>query len=131
MGKDVSRLRRVSEQMRRDLAVLIQVELKDPRIGLVSLTDVEITPDYSHAKIYFTCLSQADSVHPTQEALMHAAGFLRSQLARKLGIRQMPQLHFIYDASVERGVALSKIIDEAIAQDRARMKEDHEDAQKG
>jgi len=120
MGKDVSRLRRVSEQIRRELAELIQLELKDPRIGLVTLTDVEVTPDYSHAKIYFTLLGNVENISHAQDALAHASGFLRSQLAKRMDIRQTPQLHFIYDTSVERGVTLSKLIDNAVAEDVAR-----------
>ncbi|HVC49505.1 MAG TPA: 30S ribosome-binding factor RbfA [Burkholderiales bacterium] len=123
MGKDVSRLRRIGEQIRRDLAELIQSELKDPRIGLVTLTDIELSQDYSHAKIYFTLLGNVENIRQTQEALVHASGFLRSHLAKRIDIRQTPQLHFIYDTSVERGIALSRLIDDAVAEDLARNPE--------
>ncbi len=115
MPKDQSRPRRVAEQIQRELAELIQLEVKDPRVGMVTLTDVEVTPDYSHAKIYFTLLSQGHSLDETQAGLNRAAGYLRSQLAHRMRLRIMPQLHFVFDSSVERGVQLSHLIEEAVA----------------
>ncbi|MDP1703868.1 MAG: 30S ribosome-binding factor RbfA, partial [Sulfurimicrobium sp.] len=113
--KDHSRPRRVAEQIQRELAELIQLEVKDPRVGMVTLTDVEVTPDYSHAKVYFTLLNQGHSLDETLEGLNRAAGYLRSQLAHRMRLRIMPQLHFVFDSSVERGVQLSNLIEEAVA----------------
>lgn len=115
MPKDHSRPRRVAEQIQRELAELIQLEVKDPRVGMVTLTDVEVTPDYSHAKIYFTLLNQGHPLEETLEGLNRAAGYLRSQLAHRMRLRVMPQLHFVFDSSVERGVQLSHLIEEAVA----------------
>lgn len=115
MPKDHSRPRRVAEQMQRELAELIQLEVKDPRVGMVTLTDVEVTPDYSHAKIFFTLLSQGHPLDETLEGLNRAAGYLRSQLAHRMRLRIMPQLHFFFDSSVERGVQLSQLIEDAIS----------------
>ncbi|MDP1898456.1 MAG: 30S ribosome-binding factor RbfA [Sulfurimicrobium sp.] len=115
MPKDHSRPRRVAEQIQRELAELIQLEVKDPRVGMVTLTDVEVTPDYSHAKVYFTLLNQGHSLDETLEGLSRAAGYLRSQLAHRMRLRIMPQLHFVFDSSVERGVQLSNLIEEAVA----------------
>jgi ribosome-binding factor A len=115
MPKDHSRPRRVAEQIQRELAELIQLEVKDPRVGMVTLTDVEVTPDYSHAKIYFTLLNQGHSLDETLAGLNRAAGYLRSQLAHRMRLRVMPQLHFVFDSSVERGVQLSHLIEEAVA----------------
>ncbi len=115
MPKDHSRPRRVAEQIQRELAELIQLEVKDPRVGMVTLTDVEVTPDYSHAKIYFTLLNQGHPLDETLEGLNRAAGYLRSQLAHRMRLRVMPQLHFVFDSSVERGVQLSHLIEEAVA----------------
>lgn len=117
MPKDHTRPRRVAEQIQRELADLIQFELKDPRIGLVTLTDVEVTPDYAHAKVYFTLLSREHPLPETLAGLERSAGFLRSQLARRMSLRVVPQLHFVFDASVERGMHLSQLIDEAVARD--------------
>lgn len=115
MPKDHSRPRRVAEQIQRELAELIQLEVKDPRVGMVTLTEVEVTPDYSHAKVYFTLLSQEHSLDETLKGLNRAAGYLRSQLAHRMRLRIMPQLHFVFDSSVERGVQLSHLIEEAVA----------------
>lgn len=110
---------RVADQIQRELADLIHNELKDPRIGMITLTGVEVSHDYSHAKVFYTTLhSEADNFL-TARGLEHAAGFLRSQLSHRLKLRIIPQLHFIYDESVERGVRLSQLIDQAIAQERS------------
>jgi ribosome-binding factor A len=105
---------RVAEQVRRDLADLIRTELKDPRVGMISLTAVELTPDYAHAKVFFTTL-QAEHLAEIEQGLRRAAGFLRRELGRRIHIHTLPELHFIYDASVERGASLSQLIDQANA----------------
>ena len=115
MPRDFSRAARIADQIQRDLSDLFRQELKDPRVGLVTITAVEVSRDLSHAKVYVTSLAGAESTEQSVEALQHAAGFLRSQLARTLSVRTVPQLHFVYDVSVERGVRLSNLIDEAVA----------------
>jgi ribosome-binding factor A len=115
MPKDFARTDRVAEQIRRELAELLRLEVKDPRVRMVTLNAVEVTADYSHAKIYYTALEGEND--KLQQGLERASGFLRSQLAHSMKLRVMPQLHFIYDASVERGAKLSKLIDEAVASD--------------
>ena len=115
MAKDPSRLGRIADQIQRDLADLIRSELKDPRVGMITLTGVEVSKDYRHAKIFFTILGGPEVVLQTQQGLQRASGFLRSQLAGGLTLRIVPELHFVHDDSVERGVRLSKLIDEAVA----------------
>ena len=105
---------RVAEQVRRDLADLIRTELKDPRVGMISLTAVELTPDYAHAKVFFTTLN-ADHLDDIQRGLKRAAGFLRRELGRRIHIHTLPELHFVYDNSLERGSSLSQLIDQANA----------------
>ncbi len=124
MPKDHSRPRRVAEQIQRELAELLQLELKDPRVGMVTLTDVEVTPDYAHAKVYFTLLNQGHPLDETVAGLNRAAGFLRSQLAHRMRLRIVPQLHFVFDSSVERGVQLSHLIEEAVQEDNRRDREE-------
>ncbi len=124
MGKAFLRAGRVAEQIQRELAELIQMEVKDPRVGLVTLTGVEVTQDYSHAKVYFTTMMSSEQALKAQVGLERAAGFLRSQLAHRMKLRIMPQLHFIYDTSVEHGVRLSQLIDEAVAADKAHQREE-------
>lgn len=111
-----ARTERVAQQMQREIAELVRLEINDPRVRLVTITGVEVAGDYSHAKIFFTRL---DGKHAeAQQGLERASGFLRSQLARSLKLRIMPQLHFVYDASVERGSHLSQLIDQAVASDK-------------
>ena len=118
MPKDYPRSRRIAEQIQRELSQIIRLELKDPRVGMITVTDVEVTQDYSHAKIFFTRLGNlgdAEDNASILKALEHAGGFLRSELAHRMRLRIVPQLHFEYDESVERGVRLSNLIDEAVA----------------
>lgn len=115
MPNDFSRGRRIADQIQRELSEIIRLELKDPRVALITITDVEVTQDNSHAKIFFTALGEPVQQEAATKALEHAAGFLRSALAKRIQLRTVPQLHFHYDISVERGVRLSKLIDEAVA----------------
>jgi len=121
MPRDFSRAARIADQIQRDLSELIRRELKDPRVGLVTITAVEVTRDLSHAKVYVTSLAGAESADRSIQALQHAAGFLRSQLSHTLKIRSIPELHFVYDASVERGARLSQLIDRAVAGEGAHV----------
>ena len=113
MPRGFSRATRLADQIQRDLADLIRLEVRDPRVGLVTITTVEVTRDLSHARVFVTSLSETAAAESVK-ALTHAAGFLRSRLAQTLKLRTIPELHFVYDASVERGVRLSKLIDEAV-----------------
>jgi ribosome-binding factor A len=113
-----SRSERVVQQIRRELAELIRLELKDPRISMVTLTDVEITADYAHAKVFFTTLAGEEQRHSIETGLKRSAGFLRRELGRRVRLHHTPELHFIYDASVERGTHLSQLIDRAVESDK-------------
>lgn len=115
MPRDYSRTLRVAEQIQRELAALIRLEVKDPRVGMVTLTDVEVSADYAHAKIFFTALGDQDEIAAAGAGLNHAAGFLRRELGHRVKLRGIPQLHFVYDESVERGIRLSRLIDEAVS----------------
>lgn len=114
MPKDFPRGRRIADQLQRELSEIIRLELKDPRVGLVTITDIEVSSDNSHAKVFFTVLGNDAQQESATRALQHAAGFLRSQVAPRLRLRTVPQLHFIYDSSVERGMHLSKLIEQAV-----------------
>ena len=110
------RSQRVADQIQKDLAELIAMEVKDPRVGMVTLTEVQLTPDYAHAKVFFTTLiDDPASVANTIKGLQKAAGFLRNQLGKRLSIHTLPERHFVHDTSTSRGAALSKLIDEANA----------------
>ena len=112
MAKDFARSDRVAEQIQRELADLLQFEVKDPRVGMVTVTEVEVTGDMAHAKVYYSAKAGTAEL---QAGLEKTAGFLRGQLAKRMLLRTVPQLHFIYDASIDRGMKLSKMIDEALA----------------
>ncbi len=112
--KGFQRSDRVAEQVRRDLADLIQNELKDPRVGMISLTAVELTPDYAHAKVFFTTLD-TEHLEEVERGLKRSAGFLRRELGRRIHIHTLPELHFVYDNSLERGASMSLLIDKAAA----------------
>ena len=115
---------RVADQIQKDLSELITFELKDPRVGMITLAEVQLTPDYAHAKIFFTTLKDdAESVKNTLAGLQAAAGYLRNQLGKRLHIHTLPQLHFIHDTSTMRGMAMSALIDQANA---TRAKDDGE-----
>jgi ribosome-binding factor A len=114
MPKDYSRTLRVADQIQRELAELIQHEVKDPRVGMVTLTGVEVTTDYTHAKVFFTLLGTAAQQEAALHGLSHAAGFLRGQIGRRIKLHTIPELHFVFDESVERGDRLSQLIARAV-----------------
>lgn len=118
MPKEFLRSSRVAEQLQRELAELIRLELKDPGVGLITLTGVDLTPDYAHAKIFYTSLAPAADRQAIEAGLRRASGYLRRELGRRIRIHTLPELHFVFDESVERGDRLSRLIDEAIASDR-------------
>ncbi|MDR5779686.1 30S ribosome-binding factor RbfA [Caballeronia sp. LZ065] len=114
----------IADQIQRDLSALMR-EVKDPRIGLVTIQSVELTPDYAHAKVFFTTLT--GDPQQTQEGLNHAAGHLHNLLFKRLHIHTVPTLHFHYDKTIERAVEMSRLIDEA----NATRAKDADDGQEG
>jgi ribosome-binding factor A len=121
MPHDFSRADRVSEQIHRELSELLR-QVKDPRLArllpLVTLTGVEVTPDYAHAKVFYTSLAGDEHAAEIGKGLHRCSGFLRRELGRRVRIHHLPELHFVYDASVERGTRLSNLIDEAVKSDQ-------------
>ena len=101
---------RVADQIQRDLAELIR-DLKDPRVGMVTINAVEVTPDYAHAKVYFSLL--VGDPEATGAALNEAAGFLRNGLFKRLQIHTVPSLHFHFDRTIERAAEMSALINQA------------------
>lgn len=114
-SKGFSRRDRISEQIRRELAELIRTELKDPRVGMISITGVEVSADYAHAKVFFSSMSGREHLDSVLAGLQKAAGFLRRELGRRITIHNTPQLHFVFDESLERGADLSKLIEQAVS----------------
>jgi ribosome-binding factor A len=98
-------------------------DVKDPRVGRVTITHVDVSADYSHATVHFSHLAGKERAQETIAALQRTAGFLRSELARRLDLYSVPQLHFAYDDSIESGMRLSSLIDQAVAEDAKHPKE--------
>jgi ribosome-binding factor A len=114
MVKQYSRANRVAEQMQRELADLLMFEVKDPRVTMVTITAVEVTGDMAHAKIFYSAAKKLDSL---QNGLEKSAGYLRTQVAKRMLLRTVPQLHFVYDESIDVGIKMAQLIDAARASD--------------
>ena len=106
----------VADAIHQVIAELLLREIKDPRIGMVTVTGVEVTHEFEHAKVYFSVLGDRAQAELSAKVLNKAAGFLRRELARRLKIRIIPQLHFIYDETIEKGNRLSALIDAAVSE---------------
>jgi len=107
--REFNRSERVAGQLRRDLARLIQQEIKDPEVGFVSLSDVEVTRDLSHAKVFITVFDP-EKAKESLKALRRASTFLRHRLGQELRLRHVPELHFVHDDSVERGSHIELLV---------------------
>ena len=114
MKKVSQRATRVGDQIQKELADLLRNEVKDPRVGPVTVTHVDVTSDLSHATVHFTHLAGRDKADETLAALARTSGFLRSALSHRLDLYSVPQLHFVYDDSIESGMRISQLIDDAI-----------------
>ena len=108
--KRSGRPEKLGDLIQRELSDLLQRELRDPRVGMVTITSVDVSPDLSHAKVFFT-IFEKEKLDDTLAGLKRSSGFLRSQLARRIKLYTTPELRFVYDESVERGDRLSRLID--------------------
>ncbi len=123
MPRDFKRSERVSGQLRRELAQMIQREIKDPEVSFISISDVEVSRDLAHAKVYVTVFDVGQA--PVSiKALNRAAGFLRTRLGQELRMRNVPQLHFLHDDSVETGQRMDSLIEQAMEADQNAMQDD-------
>ncbi|QFT56210.1 30S ribosome-binding factor RbfA [Microbulbifer sp. THAF38] len=129
MAREFHRADRVADAMRRELAQLIQQEVRDPRLGMVNINDVEVSRDLTTAKVFVTFVGEDDrnKINTSMEVLNKAAGFLRSQLARAIQIRTIPRLFFRYDETSVRGQELSALIDKAVRADRKHQDDSDSD----
>jgi len=113
-----ARTERVGSQICREASEIIHTQLKDPQMNmlmrLLTLTTVRVTRDYSHARIYYTVLGSQADIEAVSGALEQIKGWLRSQLAKRIRLRRIPELGFVYDESIEQGRRLTRLIDEAI-----------------
>lgn len=118
-SKTPNRNFKVADQIQRDLTELIARELKDPRVGMVTIQAVEVTPDYAHAKVFFSVL--IGDKNECEIALNQAAGFLRNGLFKRLHIHTVPTLHFLFDRTTEKASDMNALIARAVA---TQVKED-------
>ncbi|WP_027858310.1 30S ribosome-binding factor RbfA [Marinobacterium jannaschii] len=119
MAREFSRTQRIADQIQRDLAQLIQFEIKDPRLGMVTVSHVRVSRDLGYADIFVTVMplgeqDEQETVKASLKVLRNAAGFLRAELSRQSNIRSMPHLRFHFDESVERGRHLHGLIEKAV-----------------
>ena len=124
MGKEFARSRRVAKQIKRNLSEIVRREVKDPRVKSVTITGVDVSGDFSHAKVYFSLLQPDADPAPAGAALDRAAGFIRAQLGRSMHVRHVPELHFVHDASLSEGARITSLIEDAVADDRRRHVDD-------
>jgi ribosome-binding factor A len=130
MAREFSRAHRVADQLKRELAQLVQQDVRDPRLGLVTVNEVKVSRDLAYADVYVTVMGKDEDGEAVKESiriLTQAAGFLRGQIAQRIKLRIVPHLRFHYDASVVQGNYLSALIDKAVSQDQQR----HEDEEGG
>ena len=132
MPREFGRTDRVGDYLRQELARLLQTEMRDPRIGMVSVNEVEVSRDLAHAKVFVTFMER-DSEEAARDQLTvlnGAAGFLRTQVSRDARMRTVPKLRFVYDASVTRGRKLSDLIERVIAEDTRQHPDDDDGAER-
>jgi len=129
MNKSYPRSRRVGDQIQRSLSELLRREVRDPRLGSITLTDVRVSQDLSHAKVFYSVLGGAKDPTLTQEILDNAAVMLRGRLGRALSLRHAPELHFESDTLIEEGVRMSTLIRDAVTRDEARHVNDSTDSE--
>lgn len=131
MPREFNRTQRVGEQLKRELATLIQHEIKDPRAGLITVAAVDVSRDLAHAKVYITVLNDDSDVTTAIDVLNRASGFLRRRLGKRMIMRVIPALHFVYDRSQRDSADISALIDAAVSEDRERHREPVTDVEEG
>ena len=132
MPREFSRTRRVEEQLRRDLAELIRHEIKEPGLGMLSISEVKVSADLSVAQIYITIMQDdREIIDHTMHNLHNYAGKLRGSLGKRMRIRRVPQLYFLYDDLIQKSTELDKVIENAVEQDRQKADQFHTDPETG
>lgn len=121
MGKDFSRTDRVGQQYQREIAMILQREIKDPRVSMVTVSDIEVSRDLAYAKVFVTFFNDDEAYVTTAlKVLNDASGFIRSLLGKRVRARVMPELRFVHDPSLNEGIRMSRLVDEAIHRDTHR-----------
>ena len=128
MAKQYSRTQRIGDQIQRELAILIPQEIKDPRLGLITITGVDVSRDIGHAKVFITVMGDnpPEVIKENLKVLKDTAGYLRMLLGNAMKLRSVPSLHFYYDESITRGAHLSALIEQAVSEDQRNTESDGE-----
>ncbi|QSX34520.1 30S ribosome-binding factor RbfA [Shewanella avicenniae] len=122
MAKEFSRTRRIGQQLQQELAFVLQRDMKDPRIGMVTVNDVDVSRDLSFAKVYVTLFEEdPQAIQDKMTALMNAAPYVRTLVAGRMKLRVMPELRFVYDASLVEGMRMSNLVSQVINDDKAKQ----------
>ena len=111
---------RLSEQIKEEVSLIIAGEVEDPRVGFVTVTEARVSPDLKHAKIYVSVLGTEQEVKESLAALKHASGFIRTQLGAMLRMKRTPELHFVYDETVETAARIEELLSEEVKKAQAR-----------
>lgn len=134
MSKEFSRSRRVAQQMQREVALILQREVKDPRVGMVTVSDVELSRDLQHAKIFVTFLNldnEAEQIVTGIKVLNDASGYIRILLGKAMQLRIVPELRFAYDQTLVEGMRISNLVSNTVREDQRRhVAEDHSEEEK-
>ncbi|MDA3978966.1 MULTISPECIES: 30S ribosome-binding factor RbfA [Gallibacterium] len=128
MAREFSRAQRVAQEIKKEIAVILQREVKDPRIGMVTVSDVEVSRDLAYAKVFVTFLFNEDEAHIEQGliGLEKASPYIRSLLGKAMRLRIVPELRFIYDTSLVEGMRMSNLVTQVVNQDKAKHHDDQE-----
>lgn len=127
MAREFARTDRVSQEIQREIAVILQREIKDPRLGMLTVSSVEVTRDLLYAKVFVTFFDDDQEVIKTSISVLNdAAGYIRSILAKSLRARIMPNLRFVYDQSLAEGIRMSSLVDQVIRDDERKSNQDED-----
>ncbi|MBV7315498.1 30S ribosome-binding factor RbfA [Shewanella sp. NIFS-20-20] len=122
MAKEFSRTRRIGQQLQQELAQVLQRDMKDPRVGMVTVNDVEVSRDLSYAKVFVTFFEEDDAIIADKlSALDVAAPYIRTLVAGRMKLRVMPQLRFVYDSSLVEGMRMSNLVSKIIREDEQKQ----------
>ncbi|SES85991.1 30S ribosome-binding factor RbfA [Thalassotalea agarivorans] len=128
MARDFSRTDRVGQQIQKEVAMIIQREVKDPRLGMVTVNAVEVSRDLAYAKVFVTFLVIEEQDYAQAVSILNeAAGFIRTLLAKRIKARIMPELRFEYDASLAEGVRMTNLVNQAVDTDKRKAQTDSDD----
>jgi ribosome-binding factor A len=121
---NAQRLRRLADQIQLEISAMLANELRDPRLSLVTITEVKVAQDLAHARVYYTTLLEGAARDDVARGLNRSSGFMRSLLGRRIRTHVTPELHFEYDRSIEHGMAIDRLIESAIAEERPDVPDD-------